>query len=159
MLVLVILLALTNIATVGFVVWLMRRHEAAAPVDADTRALAESLRHSDSAVRPRRLISIEILNPIELAGTRGFLARVAGSLAPRIVRRAVYDETLKQLRQQLKDEHVVADVRLHRLPETGRTVAAEELITERADDEPDDVLDAQPVSVEVEKPPTQPPAQ
>ena len=63
----------------------------------------------------RRLISIEILNPIELAGTRGRLVGLAGTLAPGLTRRIVYDQTLRILKQQLVDQQVLADVRLHTL--------------------------------------------
>jgi hypothetical protein len=68
---------------------------------------------SSSSLGNRRVITIEVLNPIELAGTRGRLVGIAGSLAPGITRRLVYDQVLKTLRRQLADQRVVADVRLH----------------------------------------------
>jgi hypothetical protein len=66
-----------------------------------------------SATSTRRIITVEVLNPIELAGTRGRIAGIAGSFAPGITRRIVYDQVLGRLRKQLADEKVVADVRLH----------------------------------------------
>ncbi len=68
-------------------------------------------RQSSSATR--RVISVEILNPVELAGTRGRLAGIAGSIAPGLVRRIVYDQTIKTMRRQLAEQGVVADLRLH----------------------------------------------
>ncbi len=38
---------------------------------------------------------------------------IAGSIAPRITRRVVYDQTVKILRQQLEVHRVIADVRVH----------------------------------------------
>jgi hypothetical protein len=59
------------------------------------------------------VITIEILNPIELAGTRGWWAGIAGSLAPGLTNRVVYDQAIRLVRTQLADHDVVADVRLH----------------------------------------------
>jgi hypothetical protein len=59
------------------------------------------------------VITIEILNPIELAGTRGWWAGIAGSLAPGLTNRVVYDQAINLVRTQLADHDVVADVRLH----------------------------------------------
>jgi hypothetical protein len=112
--VLLVLLIVTNLATLGALAWFFLRPTDVPRPDA---ALAGSL---DAAPRPapssgatRRVITIEILNPIELAGTRGRIAGIAGSLAPRITRRIVYDQAMKLVRRQLAEEHVVADVRLH----------------------------------------------
>src|SRR4051794_2184605 len=76
-------------------------------------ASIEAMRPPTSTTSTRRIITIEILNPIELAGTRGRLAGIAGSLAPGITRRVVYDQAIKNLRRQLAEERVVADVRVH----------------------------------------------
>jgi len=61
------------------------------------------------------VITIEILNPIELAATRGRLVGMAGSLAPGLTRRIVYDQAVRNKKRQLAEEHVVADVRVHTL--------------------------------------------
>jgi hypothetical protein len=112
-LVLVIVLAVTNVVTAALLVRHLLR-----PVDhpKPDEALARSLNGTRSPVPPgatRRVITIEILNPIELAGNRGRLAGIVGSFAPGITRRLVYDEALKLVRRQLADHRVVADVRLH----------------------------------------------
>lgn len=59
------------------------------------------------------LISIEILNPMELAGKESSLARVFGSLTPELIRREVYRQFYQRLSLQLQEQGVVAEVRLH----------------------------------------------
>ncbi len=115
MLVLVIVLVVTNLVTLGVVIWLHLRPADHPDLDPAVAALlTPALRSaSSSSTGTRRFITIEILNPIELAGTRGRLAGIAGSLAPGFTRRVVYDKALKMVRRHLADEHVVADVRLH----------------------------------------------
>ncbi len=113
---LVVVLAVTNLVTLA--VLLLRAvtpDDPPAPDPSTAAALDRSPRPPAAMRGPRRLITIEILNPIELAGTRGRLAWLAGTLAPGITRRVVYDQTLKILKQQLETEQVVADVRVHTL--------------------------------------------
>ncbi|WP_375481965.1 hypothetical protein [uncultured Jatrophihabitans sp.] len=117
--VLVVLLALTTALAVVALVLLVRRPpawllERVLEVDATAAAaLDRTPRPPTVAGMTRRLISVEILNALELAGTRGRLASIAGSLAPGITRRIVYDQTLKILKEQLVAQQVRADVRLH----------------------------------------------
>lgn len=127
MLVLVIVLAVTNAATLAALVWLYLQ-----PIDlpGPDAAVADAL---DRSPRPpavvggtRLMISIEILNPIELAGTKGRLVGIAGSLVPGLTRRIVYDQTLKIVKNQLVEQQVVADVRLHTLRPVGTQPTAPE---------------------------------
>jgi hypothetical protein len=112
-LVLVIMLVVTNVVTLAVLArFLLRPAEQPAPDEKLARALTVAAGASSSSAGTRRVITIEVLNPIELAGTRGRLVGIAGSLAPGITRRLVYDQVLKTLRRQLADERVVADVRL-----------------------------------------------
>jgi hypothetical protein len=112
-LVLVIVLIATNLGTLGVLAWfLLRPADHPSPDDELVAPLAATPRPSSSVNGTRRLITIEILNPIELAGTRGRIVGIAGSLAPAITRRLVYDQALKLVRRQLAGERVVADVRL-----------------------------------------------
>jgi hypothetical protein len=111
-LVLVIVLVVTNLVTLGVFAWFqLRPTEQPAPDERLARALSAAAGPSSTGAT-RRVITIEVLNPIELAATRGRLVGIAGSLAPGITRRLVYDQVLKILRRQLVDERVVADVRL-----------------------------------------------
>jgi len=59
------------------------------------------------------LISVQILNPLELAVKESPLARAFGSLTPDLVRREVYKEVYQRLCVQLQEQGVVAEVRLH----------------------------------------------
>lgn len=108
---LVVLLAVTNAVTLAVVVAQLRR-PAGPAVDHEVQTALESGVPSGAAAT-RRIISVEILNPIELAATRGRVAGLAGSLAPGLTRRVVYDQTVKVLRQRLVEERVMADVRVH----------------------------------------------
>jgi hypothetical protein len=114
--VLVIVLIVTNLVTLGVLGYLYLRPVDPPGLDRDAATvLDQSPRPPTPVGGTRRLISIEILNPIELAGTRGRLIGIAGSLAPGLTRRIVYDQTLRILKKQLVDQHVVADVRMHTL--------------------------------------------
>jgi YD repeat-containing protein len=112
--ILVIVLVVTNLVTLGVLAWyLLRPVEHPSPDAALAAWLSANRRPAVSTTSTRRVITIEILNAIELAGTRGRLVGIAGSLAPGITRRLVYDQAMKLVRRQLADERVVADVRLH----------------------------------------------
>lgn len=134
MLVLVIVLVATNLIALGALGYLLRRR--LRPVDlpglddAAAAALDRAPRPTSIPAGTRRLITIEILNPIELAGTRGRIAGIAGSMAPRLTRRIVYEQTYKQLKEQLADQQVVADVRLHTLVPMAEATPAESRLVE-----------------------------
>jgi hypothetical protein len=114
--VLVILLIVTNLVTLGVLAWFaLRPVEHRAPSRSVSAAIDAARGPELSSSATRRVITIEILNPIELAGTRGRLIGIAGSLAPGLTRRIVYDQTLRILKKQLGEQHVVADVRMHTL--------------------------------------------
>ena len=123
MLVAVVVLAVVAVAALGGLAWtgylLLRPPEPGrvpqAPDETAAAALDRSPRPPGAYAETRRLISIEILNPIELAGTRHRLLGLAGTLAPSLTRRVVYDQVLRSIKQELDSQHVVADVRLHTL--------------------------------------------
>jgi len=118
--VLVIVLIVTNLVALGA---LVRARRAPAPTrDPEGDAMLTALTALTASPGPpgaaggsRRLISIEILNPIELAASRGRVLGIAGSFAPGVTRRIVYDQTVKILKRQLVERAVVADVRVHAL--------------------------------------------
>lgn len=62
---------------------------------------------------PRRLIVIEVLNPLEVAGQRVRLGSLFGSVAPDTVRRIVVDEAAKEVMEKLASEGVEAAVSVH----------------------------------------------
>jgi hypothetical protein len=111
--ILLIVLIVTNLVTVGVLTWFaLRPDEHPSPDEFVARSL-DAYRPASSSSSVRRVITIEILNPIELAGTRGRWAGLAGSLAPGLTNRVVYDQAIKLVRRQLRQHDVVADVRLH----------------------------------------------
>jgi len=110
---LVVLLVVTNLATILALALLWQFHGGDRPEDSDLLAALAAQRSVASGTR--RVLSIEILNPVELAATKGRVVGIAGSLVPGLTRRIVYDQTLRQLRKQLVDQGVVADVRLHKV--------------------------------------------
>lgn len=111
--ILLIVLIVTNLVTVGLLAWFsLRPGEHPSPDEKVARSL-DAHRPATSSSSVRRVITIEILNPIELAGSRGRWAGLAGSLAPGLTNRVVYDQAIKLVRRQLVQHDVVADVRLH----------------------------------------------
>ncbi len=62
----------------------------------------------------RMLISIEILNPMQLAAKESWFASVFGNLSPALIRNIVNERTQKMLATQLREYGVEADVKLHR---------------------------------------------
>ncbi len=112
MLFLVLALVATNLLSLGVLVrYLLKPTPQPEPDDLVKKYLAER-RPAVSTSGARRVITIEILNPLELAGKRGWWAGIAGSLVPGITRRIVHDQALRMVRRQLAHERVVADVRL-----------------------------------------------
>lgn len=77
----------------------------AAPVSPDLETTFDAGR--------RRLISIEILNPIELATSRVKMAAILGAMRPSLLNRVVYTQAVKQVSATLEAEGVVAEVRIH----------------------------------------------
>jgi hypothetical protein len=112
-LILLIVLIVTNLGTVGVLAWFVLRPVEHPRPDAAVARRLDNRRPATSTSSVRRVITIEILNPIELAGSRGWWAGVAGSLAPGLTNRVVYDQAMRLVRTQLADHNVVADVRLH----------------------------------------------
>jgi hypothetical protein len=116
MLALVIVLLVTNVATIGALIVMLRvRLGGESPAEASFADALPPARGMAAAPgdRGRRVISIEIHNPIELAGRRNRMFGIAGSFVPDLTRRVVYDQTAKLLRTKLAEYQVVADVRVH----------------------------------------------
>ena len=61
----------------------------------------------------KRMLTVEILNPLELATLYNRLAGVAGAVAPNAVRAVVYEQAAKITRDQLAKQSVEADVQVH----------------------------------------------
>lgn len=61
----------------------------------------------------RPLITIEILNPVEVATSQVRAAALVGSWKPDTITKIVYNEAAKQISAQLVAEGVVAEVLIH----------------------------------------------
>lgn len=103
-----LLLTLTLLLA-GLLVWqqwrtqrLLRELEAKVP----------ALEISPAAPTPPALITVEILNPMELAQRESRLAQAFGSLAPALIRRRVYDIVAQRLTEQIRAQGVEADIRV-----------------------------------------------
>lgn len=88
----------------------------------DRRALelrAEADRLSPVGVLPvalpggRRIITVEILNPLSVATRESRAGGVLGTVAPALVTRIVYDQARRQILEGLIEEGVEAEVRVH----------------------------------------------
>lgn len=64
-------------------------------------------------VPARPIITIEILNPLELASSQVRAAALVGSWRPDMITKIVYEEAVKQIAAQLAEEGVVAEVLIH----------------------------------------------
>jgi hypothetical protein len=118
--VLVVVLAATNLISLA----VLLRTARARRVTGDSAEMFEAPRPAGVHGTDRRLITVELLNPIELATARGGrMATLAGTVAPGWTRRLVYEQTLRVLRRELQDKDVLADVRVHSL----RTVPRQEV--------------------------------
>jgi hypothetical protein len=148
--VLVLLLVLTNLVTLGVLAWYLLRPTGEEPDQVVAAALDDAPRPT-GALGVRRVITIEILNPIELAGSRGRVAGIAGSLVPSITRRVVYDQALKQIRRDMREYNVIADVRLHTIRPATEVTTTSAFPTQAQADEP---AQAQPSGRAQERPDT-----
>ena len=61
----------------------------------------------------QRFMTVEILNPLELARAQNKFAGVAGAVAPSAVRAIVYEQAAKITRTRLAEHGVAADVQIH----------------------------------------------
>lgn len=64
-------------------------------------------------VRERPYITVEVLNPIELATAQSRAGALVGSVRPQMVTKIVYDQVAKRLLEGLEEEGAVAEVRVH----------------------------------------------
>ena len=102
--------------------WFIRRHlRLRRALDAAQKQVAQwsadgigaALRATVAALNRPALISVEVLNPLELAARESRLAKALGALTPDLVQREVYQQVYERMCKQLQDQGVVADVRLH----------------------------------------------
>jgi hypothetical protein len=61
----------------------------------------------------RRLLVIEILNPIQLARSRSRASTLLAAMAPDRLRKLVIEQTAKEMREQMQAEGVEVEIRVH----------------------------------------------
>ncbi|MGH3481759.1 MAG: hypothetical protein ACRDPQ_00850 [Nocardioidaceae bacterium] len=114
-------LLVVGLALIGFaVVELLRLRRTARRLEVEVRQAAERA----AALPPdlvdalgvggRRVITIELLNPFELAGRSSWFARPLSTVTPDLLRHVVYQRAVTMLRERSSEYGVEADVRLHR---------------------------------------------
>lgn len=64
------------------------------------------------ALGGEQLITVEILNPLELATAQTRAATVLHRVRPQLLSRIVYEQAVRELEERLADEGVVAEVRV-----------------------------------------------
>jgi len=116
--VLAVLLVL-NLAALGLSLWFvlgLRKRQR----DVSARALAlvpeEALPvplDEQFAAGRRRLLVVDILNPLELAASQVKIAGPAGAIAPALIRKVVYEQAVKITEQELTKHGVQADVSIY----------------------------------------------
>jgi hypothetical protein len=62
----------------------------------------------------RLVLSAELLNPVELAGEKTWIARPLSAVTPNLLRELVYKQAVTQVRKQLALLNIEADVQVHR---------------------------------------------
>ena len=111
---LVVLLALNLVVLLVLLMQTRRLRRRSADLAAqveEARAAALQSVAAPAFVPPKgRLITIEILNPSELAATQSRFSGLAGAVAPNLLRKIVYEKAVDIMREQLRAQGVEAEV-------------------------------------------------
>lgn len=109
-----ILLALGLCAAAGVLALQMRKLERRLQrFETDWKSADEDI-HAALAEQPRLLLTIDILNPLELARARSPLGARLIAFAPQLVTRRVFDSVARQMTEQLADQGVEAQVEVRK---------------------------------------------
>lgn len=118
--ILLVILLTANLVALGWMAWRQARmrsflvrleHSAQelAPLHAELNDdLQRQLRRGADTV-----ISVEILNPLEVASRASWFAGQFGSVAPRLIRREVYRQAREIMERQLREKGIEPRVQLH----------------------------------------------
>lgn len=87
----------------------------------EQKALSEAWRAEQAdlsrfiGATPRPMITIEILNAVEIAARHSKFGRLIGKYKPDMIRKQVYKSTAKNMRQQMSEHGVQVEVRVEGL--------------------------------------------
>ncbi|MBJ8346183.1 hypothetical protein [Antrihabitans sp. YC2-6] len=118
-LVLLLILALAILGALGVLIVSVRQ-SAQRATPRPSPAIVQSARN----IGRGRIITIEILNPLEVASGQSWFAGIASSLAPSLVTKTVYDTAAKMMRQELAAAGVEAVVDVAMTTATPQTAVA-----------------------------------
>lgn len=112
----IFLTVLALIISLGLLAWVLKLRAQLAALEARSNELGARVgslppARGDSGGKPM-LLTIEILNPIELARKESWFAGAFGTVTPALLRRIVYAKTLVIMQEQLLHFDVKADVQL-----------------------------------------------
>lgn len=112
----IFLTIISLLTSLGLLAWILKLRERLTALEAQSSSFATRLGTLPTATREPdgrpMLLTIEILNPIELARKESWVAGAFGSITPTLLRRIVYARTLTIMQQQLLQFDVKADVQL-----------------------------------------------
>lgn len=112
----IFLTVLTLVISLGLLAWALKLRAQLQALETRSNELSARVgslppAKGDSAGKPM-LLTIEILNPIELARKESWFAGAFGTVTPALLRRIVYAKTLVIMQEQLLQFDVKADVQL-----------------------------------------------
>lgn len=111
------LLIAIGLCLIGVAVLLLMRWQQLAD---EVKALAAQTGASDTSARQaianaeRSLLTVEVLNPLELARENSRIGAKLAGVAPGLVRRRVYQQVASELAQELESRGVQANVEVHK---------------------------------------------
>ncbi|HWU68776.1 MAG TPA: hypothetical protein VN046_07860 [Stenotrophobium sp.] len=113
------LLLIVSVLFAGLLGWVMtlslrlrRLQTATAAMASSLGTLPEEVRREAGDASTAPMITIEILNVLELARKESWAAGAFGTVTPGLLRRIVYARALKMVRSELLKYHVRAEVRV-----------------------------------------------
>lgn len=109
-------LSLLLLVVVSVLACNLHRQNARLRGEAD-RQVAKDLKLAEdpASERPRLVITLEILNPLELVAERSWIGGKVSALSPTLMHRIVVKQTLDQLTAGMKENGVEVDARIVRI--------------------------------------------
>ena len=112
----VLVLSLLSLVATASLAWHLHRQNFRLRGEADNK-IAKDLKLLDDANsdRPRLIITLEILNPLELVAERSWIGGKVSALSPALMHRIVVKQTRDQLTAGMRENGVEVDARIIRI--------------------------------------------